>query len=154
MREVARIVLEQWSEGPLSPHSSIAGDLHRFLDFFDDAPMAAEGECTPPIDVTEHADRIEITIDVPGVPASALRVIYARGAVVIAGRKLPRSCDPGVTFHLAERGFGRFVRAVGLSGAFDAGRASASLNAGELRVVLPRIEERRGREIAIEISAR
>jgi HSP20 family molecular chaperone IbpA len=64
---------------------------------------------------------------------------------------------PGATtiadaaFHLAERGFGRFARAVRLAGAFDAGRARATLNAGELRVVLPRIDERRGSEIRIPI---
>jgi HSP20 family molecular chaperone IbpA len=58
-----------------------------------------------------------------------------------------------VAFHLAERTFGRFARAITLSGAFDAGRATASLAGGELRVVLPRIEERRGRDIAIEVTA-
>jgi HSP20 family molecular chaperone IbpA len=55
-------------------------------------------------------------------------------------------------FHLAERTFGRFARAVRISGAFDAGRATATLVEGELRVILPRIEERRGHDIRIEIT--
>ncbi len=35
-----------------------------------------------------------------------------------------RVCSNSVAFHLAERSFGRFVRAVGVSGAFDAARAA------------------------------
>lgn len=118
----------------------------------DDAGGSGQAECAPPVDVVERADRVEITIDVPGVPANTLQVIYARGTLVVAGLKLPPVCSDSVAFHLAERRFGRFVRAVGLSGAFDAGRARASLSAGELRVVLPRIEERRGRDIDIEVT--
>jgi HSP20 family molecular chaperone IbpA len=72
---------------------------------------------------------------------------------VIAGRKLPGTCvDQEAAFHLAERSFGRFARAVRLAGAFDAGNASATLQGGELRIVLPRIDERRGREIHILIA--
>ena len=54
-------------------------------------------------------------------------------------------------FHVAERVFGRFTRAVRLSGAFDVARADARLRDGELRLVLPRIEERRGREHRIPV---
>ena len=54
-------------------------------------------------------------------------------------------------FHVAERTFGRFARGVRLTGAFDVGRADARLRAGELRVTLPRIDERRGRERRIPV---
>jgi HSP20 family molecular chaperone IbpA len=62
-------------------------------------------------------------------------------------------CSHGnAAFHLAERTFGRFARAVRISGAVDAGRARATLQTGELRVVIPRIDERRGQEIRIPIE--
>ena len=80
--------------------------------------------------------------------------MFSQGTVIIVGRKRPASCAHGeATFHLAERSFGRFARAVRLNGAFDAGRASATLKGGELHVVLPRIEERRGRDIRIDITS-
>jgi HSP20 family molecular chaperone IbpA len=73
--------------------------------------------------------------------------------VIVAGRKVPASCSHReAAFHLAERDFGRFVRAVRLSGAFDGGKAQASLAGGELRVVLPRVQERRGRDIRIDVA--
>jgi HSP20 family protein len=126
--------------------------LRRFVQILDDGEGTGQVECAPPADVVEHADRVEITMDVPGVPRAALRVVFARGTLVIAGKKLPHACRDSVAFHLAERSFGRFVRAISLSGAIDAGLATASLNAGELRVVLPRIEERRGRDIHIDVT--
>jgi HSP20 family protein len=79
--------------------------------------------------------------------------VFSQGTLVVAGRKVPASCaHREAAFHLAERGFGRFVRAVRLSGAVDAGRAQASLSDGELRIVLPRIQERRGRDIRIDVA--
>lgn len=111
-------------------------------------------ECAPPLDVVETATTVEIVIDLPGVAAGDIQVVFGRGVVVVGGRKLPQRCEHHeAAFHLAERSFGSFARAVRLTGAFDAGRATATLSAGELRVVLPRIEERRGRELRIPVSA-
>ena len=125
--------------------------MRRLAAFFDGV-AGGESDYGPPIDVVEHPDHVEITVDLPGVPAESIRVVVSRGTVVIAGRKQPRVCSEGAAFHLAERRFGRFARAIGLNGALDAARGTASLTAGELRVTLPRIEERRGRDIHIEVA--
>ena len=91
-------------------------------------------------------------LDLPGVPASSLDIVLADNLLVIAGEKLPAMCEHAdAGFHIAERGFGRFRRAIRIEGAYDAGRAAASLARGELRVVLPRIEERRGAPIRIPV---
>jgi len=45
-----------------------------------------------------------------------------------------------------------FTRAIGVEGAFDTGRATATLTDGELRIVLPRLAERRGGQIRIPIT--
>jgi HSP20 family protein len=112
----------------------------------------AAAECTPPMDVLETATGLEVRIDVPGVTASEIEIIFADGVLLITRQKLPNRCEhPDAGFHIAERAFGRFARAIRVEGAFDAGRAAASLTAGELRVVLPRIDERRGAHLRIPI---
>ena len=109
-------------------------------------------ECTPPLDVIETASGLELLIDLPGVPAAGIEIVFADNVLMIAGEKLPAVCQhDGAGFHMAERAFGRFARAIRVEGAFDAGRATASLSHGELRVVLPRIDERRGSEIRIPV---
>jgi HSP20 family protein len=105
------------------------------------------------MDVVETAAGVELVVDVPGVPEAALTIVFSQGTVIVSGRKMPRPClHAGAAFHLAERSFGRFVRAIRLGGAFDAGKATATVSAGELRIRLPRIEERRGAEIRIPIG--
>jgi HSP20 family protein len=145
---VARIFLERRKFGD---------EARRLLDRLEHEQRSGgpAGECDPPLDVIETASTIEVLMDVPGVAPDALQVVFSRGTLVIAGQKLPPTCGHReAAFHLAERGFGRFARVVRLSGAFDAGRARAFLSGGELRIVLPRIAERRGRDIRIEVQAR
>ena len=112
-------------------------------------------ECTPPIDVLETSDGIEIVVDLPGVPPDQIQVVAARNTVIVLGEKRAGGCEHhrDAAFHVAERAFGRFGRGVRLSGAFDMGRGAATLRDGELRVTLPRIEERRGGERRIPIRA-
>jgi HSP20 family protein len=133
----------------------LPADLRALLDMIWDggaSQASTPAECTPPLDVLETEAGAEIVVDLPGVAASSIQIVFSRNVVIVAGEKLPLPGEhPDAAFHLAERGFGRFARAVRLEGAFDAGRADAHLAAGELRIVLPRIEERRGREIRIPI---
>ena len=150
---MARIFLER---------RGLGDEARRLIDMLDRERPSAEmtGEFSPPLDIIETATTIEIIVDLPGIAIDDVQVVFGRGLLVIGGRKLPPGCElaskpgpPEAAFHLAERGFGRFARAVRLTGAFDAGQARATMTAGELRIVVPRIEERRGREIRISIAA-
>ena len=130
-------------------------DLRRILKWLEGESLssAGAGEYSPSMDVFETATAVEVIADLAGVPAEEIRVVFSEGVLAIAGQKLARGCEQGsVAFHLAERGFGRFARVFRLSGAFDAGRARATLTAGVLHVVMPRIDERRGAEIRIPIT--
>lgn len=113
---------------------------------------ALAGECSPPIDVSETEEAIEISMDLPGVDAAAVRVVVKGTAVLIAGEKLPRRGHGESSFHLIERAVGRFARSVRLTIPCDAGKARATLDDGELRVRLPKIAERRGRPIVIPVD--
>lgn len=130
-------------------------DLNRRLGWLERELVSGNTSTSdsPPMDVLETAAGIEIVLDLPGIDAQAVAVSYCDGAVVVSGTKRPTRCHQGqAAFHLAERSFGRFTRAVKLGGAFDANKATANLAAGELRIVVPRIEERRGRPIPIRVN--
>ena len=112
----------------------------------------ATGECRPSLDVVDTATAIEIVMDVPGVPASSLRVSIRQNTVLVVGAKVAPSTPADARFHVAERSSGRFARGIRLSGSVDAGRARAYVEAGLLRVVLPRVENRRGQAIQIPVT--
>jgi HSP20 family protein len=125
----------------------LPGDLLRLLE-----TRSAAAECTPPLDVVETESSIELLLDVPGVQVGEIEIVFAQNVVLITGTKAATLCeDREAGFHIAERAFGRFARAVSLEGAYDTARASATLRDGELRVVLPRLDDRRSRQIRIPI---
>jgi HSP20 family protein len=118
-----------------------------------DAPHAAYSRAfQPPLDVLETSAEVEVVIDVSGVPPDALRVVFRGNLLLVAGAKSPAAGGPVPTFHLLEREFGRFARAVRLAGAFDLARARATLASGELTVVLPKRDDRRGRAHVIPVT--
>jgi HSP20 family protein len=149
MRDIQNLLLS-------SEVGDLAGDIARLFEDLDQnvrGPATPTGTCTPTLDVIETDTAVEIVVDLPGVSAREIRVLIKGGVVVIAGEKQSLGPVRGAeaSFHLVERGFGRFARAVRLSGAVDAGRSDATLENGELRVVIPKIEERRGREIHVPV---
>ena len=81
-------------------------------------------------------------------------MLVKAGVVIIAGEKdRPEQGARGTaSYHLVERDFGRFARAVRVHVAIDAARATATLAHGELRVRLPKIEERRGQGLLVPIT--
>jgi len=110
------------------------------------------GECSPPIDVFETDDAVEIAVDLPGVDPTAVRVMGKGDNILVAGEKAPRRARRESSFHLVERGYGRFARVIRLTRACDTARARASFAAGVLRVSVPKIADRRAVAITIAIS--
>src|SRR5437867_10958883 len=81
------------------------------LRLLDANPAAAE--CTPPLDVIETEDAIEAILDIPGVPAAAVEIVFSRNVLLVTGQKLPGVCEHlDAGFHIAERSFGRSARAI------------------------------------------
>jgi HSP20 family protein len=113
---------------------------------------ALGGECSPAIDVFETDHTIEIVVDLPGVQASAVRVVVKDRAVLLAGEKSPRRRSDS-SFHLIERGYGCFARTVRLAVPCDTSHAHATLSNGELHVTLPKITDRRSRTITVPVTA-
>ena len=141
---------------PPAETRDLAGDLRELFSELD-ASLPPEqrvysGECHPALDVLETQSAVEVIVDVAGVPAQAIRILFRGDTLVIAGEKAPGPPAADPTFHLVEREFGRFARAVRLTGAFDVSRARASLIGGELTIVLPRLVERRGQSHIIPLT--
>ena len=138
--------------------ADLAHDVQRLFEDLarrrPDRRHVVAGECMPGVDVFETDRTVEIVLDLPGVAADALRVLIKAGMVLIVGEKeRPMLAqNTPASFHLVERDFGRFARAVRIGGAVQADQARARLSHGELRVVLPRRDERRGQGVLVPID--
>lgn len=114
---------------------------------------ALAGECSPALDVFETDGAIDVIVDLPGVDAPAVRVLSKGDTLLIIGEKAARRSHSESTYHLVERGFGRFARTVRLARPCDPAHARATLSNGELRISVPKIADRRGRTIQIPVKA-
>jgi HSP20 family protein len=152
MHDIHRILLSSEVRDVADEVNRLFEDLDRSLGASRQAPV---GHCTPVLDVQETADALEVVVDLPGVTPESVRVLIKNATLVVAGEKpWPHPAGRGdATFHLVERAFGRFARAVKLDGAIDAGRARAVLGGGELCVTIPRLVERRGKDILVPVAA-
>lgn len=135
--------------------ADLAEDARQLLAELDkDVPGAAaiNTDCRPAVDVFETASAVEIVADVPGVSPESIRVAIRRNTLLVVGAKMPAAVGGSARFHIAERSYGRFARVVRLNGAFDATRARAAVRSGQLRITLPRLEDRRGRILRIPVD--
>ena len=148
--------MAQFSFIPSGEARELADDVRElFEDLAATLPhelRAPSGECHPTLDVLETDEAVEVVVDVSGIPADALRVVFRAAVLLIAGEKAPPRSSADQTFHHVEREFGRFARAVRLNGAFDIPRARATVEDGELTIVLPKLLERRDQAHRIPVT--
>ena len=148
--------MAQFTFLPATESPEIAEDIRAL---FDDLAAklrhdqrAYSGECQPALDVLETDQAVEIIVDLSGVSRDAVRVLFRSGVVIVAGEKAPPPGNQSQAFHLVEREFGRFARAVRLNGAFDVANSRASLESGELTIILPKLIDRRSQAHEIRIA--
>ena len=133
--------------------AELADEVRRLFEDLQQAHDAAPGGLhAPPMDVVEREDAIEVVMDLAGVSPEDVRVLFKNNTLVIAGCKWPVAgpASRATAFHLVERSFGRFARAVRVSATLDLSNARATMTEGELRVRLPRLNS--GQEFVIPIE--
>jgi HSP20 family protein len=125
--------------------------LERLADF--DRSSSGDGEWIPGVDVYESRGKLVIAAEVPGIPADSLRVSFRDRHLVIAGeRRERRPAASTASFHCMERPQGRFTRIILIDVAVDIQLAEAHAGGGVLTVTIPRVKDRRGREIIIPVQ--
>ena len=135
--------------------TDLADDARRLLAELDrEVPgvAALNSECRPSVDVFETQSGTEVVVDIPGVNPESIRVAIKRDTLLVVGAKAAPAGATAQRYHLAERSYGRFARAVRLNGAIDTRHASARATNGELRIVLPRLDDRRGTVMMVPVD--
>ena len=111
------------------------------------------GTWAPPVDLCETETMISIRVELPGVTAEQIKIGLTTNKLRIWGEKKRRPNRRRIISYLcSERSFGKFGRIVPLRWTFSIRDASAHLCNGVLHIHLPKIEDRRGEEVLIEVK--
>jgi len=116
------------------------------FNFLDD--QMTSGAWAPPVDIVEEKEKLLVKIEVPGVEEKDLRVNFEDGLLTVSGeRQFERKEEQ--SYHRIERSYGSFTRTFSLPRSVDVNAIKASYRSGVLEIEIPKKEESKPRQIAI-----
>lgn len=120
-----------------------------FLDELLNQPLAL----FPSMDVAESENEFVITAELPGMKPKDVHVEFENGILTIRGEKLDehKEGDGDRRYHLYERGYGAFNRALTLPSDVDGTQITAEFADGVLTIRLPKTIDSKSRRREIEI---
>ncbi len=128
----------------------------RFEPFFQRIGFAEEdlagGNWLPPLDVHEDADRIVVTIEIPGMKEKDIDITFGEGVLTIKGERKFENDSESRKYHRIERVYGSFSRSFTLPRSVDPEHISAAYNEGVLEISIPKREDAKPRQIRIEVK--
>ncbi|HEY2962225.1 MAG TPA: Hsp20/alpha crystallin family protein [Pyrinomonadaceae bacterium] len=111
------------------------------------------GAWAPPVDLCETENTISVRVELPGVTVDQIKIGLSNTKLRIWGEKKRRPARRRIISYLcSERSYGKFNRVVPLRWTICVRTASAELKSGMLFIYLPKIEDRRGSEVMIEVK--
>ncbi len=128
------------------------GQLFERLGEIEHVERPGTGEWAPSLDVYESRGSLVITAEVPGFSPDSLKVVCREREIVLSGERRERRPAGACGFLCVERPQGRFARTVAFDVAVDLKQAKATLKDGVLTLTLPRLRDRRGREVEIPVE--
>ncbi len=119
---------------------------------FPSLPRLRGGLADVKFDVSESADAIEISAELPGIDQKDVDLTLADGVLTIKGEKKTESEEKKKDYYCRERRFGSFVRCFRVPESVDEGKVKASFDKGVLEVVLPKRPEVKAKAKKIAIG--
>ncbi|HME83089.1 MAG TPA: Hsp20/alpha crystallin family protein [Roseiarcus sp.] len=128
-------VFEDFTMNPFrSPFRRPAFDIEPFW-------QAGSWIAAPAVDLVEKEKAFELTAELPGLDEKNVEVKVANGVLTIKGEKQEDKEEKNKDFHMRERRFGSFERALRIPDTVDADKIEASFKKGILTVTLPKTAE-------------
>jgi HSP20 family protein len=147
-----------WELTPWKPFEfdKLRREMDRLWDsFFEGRPgrrIREEGEWLPSIDVSETKSDFVVKAELPGMEAKDIEISLNEGLLTIKGEKKQEIEEKEEGYHLIERSYGSFTRSIRLPKEVQSDKINASYKNGVLKVILPKSEEAKKKEIKIKVE--
>ncbi len=131
------------------PFSEFGQEIDEIVDNFWRTSLSQPAYAYPAIDVAEYENESVVVAELPGVRKEDLKLSVHDGTLTISGVRKEDRIPENASWLRNETRTGEFSRTIELPHDVKGDAISAELADGVLRVVLPKSEEVRAREIAI-----
>ena len=140
---------------PFRDFERMRRDMDRMWDsFFERGTLRGEdgSEWLPSLDVAETKNEIVVKAEVPGLEPKDIDISLSDGLLTIKGEKKQEREEKEENYHLVERSYGSFTRSIRLPKEVQSDKINASYKNGVLKVVLPKSEEAKKKEVKIKVN--
>lgn len=141
---------------PQQEVTSFQDSVNRLFDNFFGSPRG-QSELTstawvPPVDIYDTKDEVVLKVELPEIDVKDVKISAVSNVLSISGERKLSAEAKEENYYRIERAYGTFVRTFTLPTTVDAARISAKYKDGVLRLVLPKKEESKPRQVNIEIE--
>ena len=105
----------------------------------------------PAVDIFENQDALILIADMPGIESKGVDIHLKDNELTISGR-LGNDERTDINPIYTEYEYGSFLRTFTLSNAIDQAKIEASMKDGVLKVILPKAESAKPRQIVVQPS--
>ncbi len=138
---------------PFSEMLSLRDAMSQLFEdsFVNPASLSRADHLSMPLDVSETQDGFVVDAVVPGLKPEDLDITIQDNVLVIRGetRQEQQTGEKQSNYHIMERRYGRFSRAVSLPTAVKSDQVRATLDNGILHLEIPKAEEVKPRKISV-----
>ena len=133
-----------------NPFFFLQQEIDRLFDF---PTFATTSATLPSMDVSETDNAIEIVAELPGLEKKDVELNLVNNLLTIRGEKKNQREEKNKDYHLLERSFGSFSRAVELPQGVDPEDISAEIANGVMKVTVKKPTPKQSRQIEIKSAS-
>jgi len=134
---------------PFRELTAVGEELDRFINRTLSPEPGGARSWTPPLDIHEGSDAIELTLELPGLARDQVEVEFEDGVLSISGERAYARPADAEAYRRVERSYGRFSRSIKLPQAVVPGGIVAAMADGLLTVTVPKADEAKPHKIVI-----
>jgi HSP20 family protein len=107
---------------------------------------------SPLTDIEENDENYLLKLDLPGVKKDDVKISYSDGQLSISGERKQEKVTKNAKLHRVERAYGKYYRSFNLPNKIKEDKINAEFKDGQLTVTIPKAEEAKPKEIAINVN--
>jgi HSP20 family protein len=146
------MVVTRWE--PLKDLMALQERMNKLFDetFSRGAQDVDTGAWSPPVDILEQGDEIIIKMEIAETDQKSIDIKVDGNALTIKGERILEEGTKREDYLRLERPYGTFSRSFSLPTTVDYEKVKASQKDGILRIVLPKKEETKPKQIKVEVG--
>lgn len=117
-----------------------------------DRELATAGQWAPAADLYEDKDQIIVRLELPGVRKEDVSISLTEDTLTIKGERKSEMEEKRENYYRLEGNYGSFLRMIELPRPIKSDAVKAEYQDGILKIVLPKAEDSKTREIKIDVK--